>query len=368
MRVFEGRESLALNADETSRHGFAPIVRQPKAPRVSVIIPYYKSLWSIERTLRSVMAQRFRDFEVLIIDDGSPDDLEQGIVPYRDAVRVVRQENRGLAGARNRGIAESRGEFVAPLDADDLWHPDFLGEMVGALDSNPSAPFAFGDTLRIDEEDRLLPDRILNAEPRIDFAGLLSLNTVRSGSGAVFRRAAMQAAGGYDESLRERAAQGAEDWKLLVQLSARASPVHVPRLLVAYRLVAGSMSQARPAHQLRAIEAVLGDLRAGFPDAPDQLFRDARTMMIAWLLPAFLRKCDYLQALKQGARAYLMNPLWWRNSNLRLAHLAWVRSMLRPGAVQPGLFSPLADYEEDGARPFAFLNTTRGAADASAPA
>ena len=329
-------------------------------PKVSVVVPYYKSAWSIERTLRSILAQRHRDFELVVIDDGSPEDVTALLAPFGNALRLVRQENRGLAGARNRGIAESCGMFVAPIDADDLWHPDFLGAMVEALDTNPDAPFAFADSFRIDEDDHILPDRILAAEPRTDFAGLLTLNSVRSGSGAVFRRAAVEAAGGYDESLRLRAAQGAEDWKLLVRLSAVAPPVHVPRLLVAYRLVASSMSQASPKRQLAAIEAVLNDLREEFPDTRLQLFRDARTMMIAWLLPAFLRKRDFFSALKHGARAYLANPLWWRDYNLRLAHTAWLRSLIGWG----GSFEEapaLADFEEDGDRPFSFVAAGKSA-------
>lgn len=334
-------------------------------PKVSVIVPYYKSAWSIERTLRSILAQRYRDFELIVIDDGSPEDVEALFAPFSNALRLVRQENRGLAGARNRGLAESRGLFVAPIDADDLWHPDFLGAMVEALEANRDAPFAFADSFRIDEADRILPDRILAAEPRTDFAGLLTLNTVRSGSGAVFRRAPMEAAGGYDESLRQRAAQGAEDWKLLVRLSAVAPPVHVPRLLVAYRLVASSMSQASPERQLAAIEAVLMDLREEFPDARKQLFRDARTMMIAWLLPAFLRKRDFLSAIKHGARGYLANPLWWRDYNLRLAHMAWLRSLIGWGGSFEATPS-LADFEEDGGRPFSFLAAGKDAGTAAA--
>ncbi len=328
-------------------------------PRISVIIPYYNSAWSIERTLLSVVAQRYRDFELILVDDGSSDDVSSLLAPFGDAIRLVRQENRGLAGARNRGVSESLGIFVAPLDADDMWHPNFLGTMVAALDAAPLAPFAFADSYRIDERDRILRDRELAGAPQVDFAGLISLNTVRSGSGAVFRRDSLLAVGGYDESLHQRSAQGAEDWKLLIQLSAIAPPAHVPQQLIAYRLVERSMSQGRPEQQLQAIETVIADLRGAYPSAPAQLFRDGRTMMIAWLLPAFLRKRDYVAALRQGIRAYIVNPLWWRNRNLRLAHAAWVRAVLEargPATAQP---PPLAELEEGGERPFHFLDATR---------
>lgn len=329
-----------------------------RAPRVSVIIPYYNSAWSIERTLRSIFAQNFQGMEVILVDDGSPDDVLPLTAPFGHRVRIVRQENRGLAGARNRGISESTGTYVAPIDADDLWHPDYLGAMVQALDAAPHAPFAFSDSYRIDEMDMMIPFREPVSAPRVDFEGLISLNSVGSGSAAVFRRSALLAKAGYDESLKTRAAQGAEDWKLLVQLAAIAPPVHVRRKLVAYRLTAGGMSQARPARQLAAAEAVIGDLTRDYPEVGTQLFRDARTMMIAWLLPAFLRRHDYGAAFREGVRAYVLNPFWWRNRNLRLAHMAWLRMLLR-SLFQRGRSARLAELEEAGERPFAFLENAK---------
>ncbi|WP_375426913.1 glycosyltransferase family 2 protein [uncultured Sphingomonas sp.] len=323
-------------------------------PRVSVVIPCYQAAWSIRRTLRSVMAQRFTPFEIILVDDGSTDALDAAIEPYADRIRLVRQDNHGLAAARNRGIALARADLVAPLDADDLWHPDYLADLVAALDGAPAAPFAFAGSFRIDEDDRLLPDLHLRRAPRHDFAGLVSLNSVGSGSAAVFRRAMLLAAGGYDPSLRDRAAQGAEDWKLLVHLAAIATPVPVSRKLVAYRLTRAGMSQARPQRQLAAIDAVIDDLARDFPAAPRRLFRDARTMMTAWLLPAFLRNGMMGQALREAWRGYVLNPLWWRNPELLLVHTARLRMALRARPEPLGLLSDWTD--EDGSRPFGFLS------------
>lgn len=321
-------------------------------PRVSVVIPCYQAAWSVGRTLASVFAQTFAPFEVILVDDGSTDALDAAIAPYRARLTVVRQPNAGLAAARNRGIAAARADLVAPLDADDLWHPDFLAALVTALDAAPAAPFAFADSFRIDEADRLLPELALPRPPRHDFAGLISLNSVGNGSAAVFRRAPLLAAGGYDSSLRDRAAQGAEDWKLLVTLAAAGEPVRVGRRLVAYRLTRAGMSQARPHRQLAAIEAVIGDLRRDFPAAPPRLFRDARTMMIAWLLPAFLHRRMVGRALREAWRAYALNPLWWRNPELRLVHVARARMAVSPRASEAGA---LRDWRDGDRRPFAFL-------------
>jgi glycosyltransferase involved in cell wall biosynthesis len=111
-----------------------------QAPRVSVVIPAYNSAWSIADTIRSVLAQRMVAFEVVIVNDGSTDDLLEVLRPFMSdsRLRVVSQANSGLAAARNRGLAESRAPLVAFLDADDLWHPSFLAELgTAALGGEP---------------------------------------------------------------------------------------------------------------------------------------------------------------------------------------------------------------------------------------
>src|ERR1041385_762350 len=99
-------------------------------PVVSVIIPAYKVAPFIRETLDSVFAQTFTDFEVIVINDGSPDtvDLENAIENYRHAITYLKQANQGAGAARNAGLRVARGHFVAFLDGDDLWLPNFLSE------------------------------------------------------------------------------------------------------------------------------------------------------------------------------------------------------------------------------------------------
>ena len=97
---------------------------------ISVIIPLYNKEGSIAQALDSVMAQECQDFEVIVVDDGSTDDGAAVVENYGDPrIRLVRQENAGVSAARNRGIEEARGEYVAFLDADDVWMPGFLSEI-----------------------------------------------------------------------------------------------------------------------------------------------------------------------------------------------------------------------------------------------
>ncbi len=322
---------------------------------VSVVIPAYNSANMIADTLLSVLAQRFENFELIIVNDGSSDDLLGVVAPLAAAdgrIRVVSQQNSGLAAARNRGLAEARGAFVAFLDADDLWHPDFLGELEAALEAAPDAPFAYAYSHRIDSENRLIPTRTWKTPPRHDFAGLLHVNSVGNGSAALFRIDAVRAVGGFDTSLRARGAQGAEDWKLCLVLAARSTPVLVPRPLVCYRLLHGSMSQANPARQLRAVRTVMADIRAAFPDLAPRHFRYARTMMNGWLFSAFLHQRAWRTMLRLLVESYVLHPLWFLSRDLRAVHWQKIGSLL--GDLSGRV--PLSLLEENGGRPFAFLN------------
>ena len=331
-------------------------------PRVTVVIPAYNANWSIARTVRSVLQQSFSDFEVVVVDDGSSEDpaaVLGGVLRRDGRFRLVRQSNQGLAAARNRGVAESRAPLIAPLDADDLWHPDYLRSLVEALDQRPDAPFAFAYCFRIDRDDRLISRADHPKPPRHDFLGLLSLNSVGCGSAAVFRRAALRAAGGYDENLRARGLEGAEDWKLVLALASKAEPCLVARQLVGYRLTAKSMSQANPRRQFAAVMTVLEHARTAYPETPPRWFADSRTMMIAWLLPAFLARRDFLSALTLAVRAYLLNPLWFRNPSVWGVHRSKLSLALT--ALSDGLQGrrrpdrPLWKAVFDGEQPFRYM-------------
>lgn len=106
---------------------------------VSVIIPAYNAVPYIKDTLDSVFAQTYRSFQVIVINDGSPDTeaLEDLLLPYRDRIVYIKQENRGLSGARNTGLRAATGDLVALLDADDIWTPDYLEEQTKFLREHP---------------------------------------------------------------------------------------------------------------------------------------------------------------------------------------------------------------------------------------
>jgi glycosyltransferase involved in cell wall biosynthesis len=128
---------------------------QRAAPAVSVIMPAYGVAEYIGAALDSVLNQIFTDYEILVINDGAPDteELEAVLEPYRDRIVYLKHENRGLSEARNTAIRVARGRYLALLDPDDLWEPEYLAAQVGMLESDPgidaiySNSLLFGDTI-----------------------------------------------------------------------------------------------------------------------------------------------------------------------------------------------------------------------------
>ena len=111
------------------------ILAKKAAPAVSVIMPAYACTEYIGDALKSVFAQTFDDYEIIVVNDGSPDtpELERALKPYRERIVYLRQENRGVSAARNAAIRVARAPLVAMLDPDDLWEPDYLTLQVAAM-------------------------------------------------------------------------------------------------------------------------------------------------------------------------------------------------------------------------------------------
>ena len=138
-------------------------------PQVSVVIPAYNASKYIAETLETALNQRFRSFEIIVVDDGSTDDTHAIVEKYHDrGVVLLRQSNSGIGAARNRALPVARGEFVALLDSDDLWEPDYLHTIIGFLDLNPEVSIAFPDTLFFGES-KFVVSRSVSAMPADHF-------------------------------------------------------------------------------------------------------------------------------------------------------------------------------------------------------
>jgi glycosyltransferase involved in cell wall biosynthesis len=171
-------------------------------PRVSVVIPLYQTERYIAEALGSVLAQTLDDFEVLVVDDGSSDGGPAIARASGDArVRVITQANRGLAGARNTGIREARGIYIALLDADDRWHPEKLARHVALLDARPDVGLSYSASRLIDDDGRPLGLAQWPSRATTRPEDVLCRNPVGNGSAPVLRRAALDAIAYWDEAL-----------------------------------------------------------------------------------------------------------------------------------------------------------------------
>ena len=209
-----------------------------KPPRVSIIIPCYNTARFVEETLSSVFSQTYLDYEVVVVNDGSPDTpaLERVLGPFLPRIVYVKTENCGLAGARNNGIRASKGELVALLDSDDLWEPTYLEVQVRKLDENPSADIVycrasiFGDTPRAGSF--LAP-----STGDVTFTSLVEEKCVVMVS-LLARRRAFDRAGLFDPQLRS--CEDFDMWLRCVKTGSRI--IYHDDVLVRYRKREGSLS------------------------------------------------------------------------------------------------------------------------------
>ena len=303
------------------------------------MIPAYRAVRSIVATLESVLAQSFGDYEIIVVNDGSPDseELEKVVEPYLSRITYLRQENQGPAGARNTGIQAARGEYVALLDADDLWEPDHLASQVAVLESDPSIDMVYADARIFGDapEEGHTVMELSPSEGEVTFESLVTRRCTVHICVSVARRQALLDAGLFDRAFR-----GTEDidmWLRIVKRGGRI--VYQRRVLGRYRKQAGSLS----ADSVRMIEGFLAVLAKAVQDpgvTPAE--RDAIN-----------RQCAQQRArlaLENGRRAFLagdsdaaIRHLTRANAHFQSARLTVVLFLLR---VAPRLLQTVYHWRE----------------------
>ncbi len=185
-------------------------------PKVSVIIPTYNRLPMVKEAVQSVLAQDFEDFELIVVDDGSTDGTSEELKRYGGRVRVIEHtENRGVSAARNRGILQAKGKYIAFLDSDDLWVKGKLKIQVSFLDDNPHYPLCYTDEIWIRRGKRVNPMKKHSKYSGWIFEKCLPLCII-SPSSAMMRKALFSKVGLFDEALPV-----CEDYDLWLRVSAR---------------------------------------------------------------------------------------------------------------------------------------------------
>lgn len=232
-------------------------------PLISVIIPAYNAEKTVQETVESVLNQTFRDFELIVVDDGSKDSTVEIIAKIADRrLRLVTHSHGGANRSRNLGLSQAIGSYVSFLDADDLWTPDKLESQLKALAANPEAAVAYSWTDRIDESGQFLRrGGYISVDGNV-LAKLLIVNFVENGSNPLIRREAVLAVNGFDESL-----SACQDWDLWLKLAARYPFVSVSSQQILYRLSPGSISSNVFTLEAACVKVI----DRAFAEAPDSL-------------------------------------------------------------------------------------------------
>ncbi len=200
-------------------------------PKVTVIVPAYNAERTIVAAIASVQQQSFGDWELIVIDDGSCDRTVELLNRVKEPrMQVHRYANAGVSVARNRGIARAQGEYIAFLDADDLWRQDKLECQVAALEQHANAAVAYSWTCVMNESATMIhPASPVWYEGNV-YSQLLVRNFLLCGSNPLVRRHALERVGGFDATLTH-----GEDWELFVRLAKLVEFVVVPAAQVFYR-------------------------------------------------------------------------------------------------------------------------------------
>jgi glycosyltransferase involved in cell wall biosynthesis len=303
------------------------------SPLVSIIVPAYNLSDLISETLDSVLSQSYANFEVLVVDDASTDDTKDIIESYAEKDnRVIPLSNahtKGVSGARNTGIDNAKGEWLAFLDGDDLWPADSLSARIDCLNDYPEAQLISGDYSRFEESiETLAPSNAATNDVWKDYfseslktgkifclkepvkhflrAALVHTGTVLVESGLVKKL------GGFDENLLN-----SEDTQLWLRISARVDElIFIPELLLFYRQRSGSLTNSTVSmyhYAPAAYETLLGD--SAFKNYKRKVL-DNICHYISLNSYFYRNNKQYWQALKWSFRYVLCRPLSkqsWKN-------------------------------------------------------
>lgn len=232
-------------------------------PQITVAIPAYNAMKYLPETLDSVLQQTYQDFEVIIVNDGSTDEIETWFERIKDPrIKLISQANKGLAGARNTGVTQAIGEYIALLDADDIWETTKLEKQIRILENKPEIGLVYTWASLIDEKGKLIGKiHQWNAEGQI-WEQLLASNPIKPSS-VLIRRDCFDRVGMFDENLRSYI----EDWDMWLRLAKDYAFGVVNEPLLYYRERSSSVSKNWEAMK-RSFEIVI---EKAFAEAPVHL-------------------------------------------------------------------------------------------------
>jgi glycosyltransferase involved in cell wall biosynthesis len=249
---------------------------------ISVIIPTYNRADRVQEAISSVLAQTFRDFELLVVDDGSSDHTSVLLEGYGDRIRVIRQANQGVSAARNRGIQASTGQWIAFLDSDDSWFPGKLQAQISYAQQHPEFMIGQTEEIWIRNGVRVNPKQRHRKMAGMIFEHCLPLCLI-SPSAVMLRKTVLDEVGLFDETL-----PACEDYDLWLRITCR-YPVHLiaDPLIIKHGGHADQLSRMPELDKYR-IQAILKILRQGSLSAHQ---RDAARAMLSQKCRIYAEGC-----------------------------------------------------------------------------
>ena len=299
-------------------------MRPPSRPLVdelvSIVVPAFNAAATIHETVASALNQTHHNIETIVVDDGSTDqtkDIVASLIEGDARVRYIYKANGGVASARNLGIAEAKGAFIATLDADDLWYPTKLTRQLERFQTSGSeTALVYTWCCWIDDS-----GGIIGTAPPIQLEGSIFPqmclgNVVVSGSNALIKRDALIAAGGFDETLRSKGAQGCEDWKLYLKIAERHPIAMVPEYLVGYRVSSPGAMSDDYTQMMRSRRLVEAEFISAYPNLAAQFACGNAILARSLALRAIERRqfrsaIDLLTNQSEGRLASGLASLMW---------------------------------------------------------
>lgn len=285
-------------------------------PQISVVMPIYHVEHFVAQAVQSVLDQTFTDFELICVDDGGTDgsmDVVRGFADPR--IRIVCQENRGLAGARNTGVWHAKGAFIALLDSDDVWHKEKLALHYIHLMANPDIGVSYAGSRMIDRDGAVLSVAMRPQIGRITPRDILCRNPVGNGSAPVLRKTALDRAKfehpefagrdcWFDESFRQ-----SEDIELWIRLAVKHQIVFagIDGLLTDYRIIPGALS-ANVVKQYLSWTKMLRKLRSYAPEFAEEHGDTARAYQLRYLARRSVQLGNFELARDLMSKAVSLKP------------------------------------------------------------
>ena len=273
---------------------------KPHSIYFSVIIPAYNAAHLISDALKSVLAQTADDYEIIVVNDGSPDtaEFEKALEPYLNDITYIRRANGGPGAARNTGIRAARGEFIAFLDSDDQWVPTHLAEMREFLQSDPTLDLVYGDAVDFGESaNEGVTTMYANpSEGLVTFESLVLCKCTVVGSTVVARRQALIDAGLFDESFMQ-----GEDFDLWARLAYRGGRIDYRKHVHARRRIHNNLTSdlvGSFSGQARALRKFMKEL-----DLPEGLRKDMERELEKCNAAIALEKCKRLLVARRYEEA-----------------------------------------------------------------